>query len=180
MRKVLYILGDLSDSDINWLADNGQLRHVDDGTTLIQEGQAIEYVYLLLDGGLKVCLGAQHQVIAELQAGEIVGELSFLTSHPPTASVIADGSARLLQIPRAALSAELERNTGFAARFYKALGTFLADRLRKTTLRMGYAIQDTVDEDHESEDELDLDLMESLNLAAKRFEYLIQHLSNAQ
>ncbi|MBZ5604300.1 MAG: cyclic nucleotide-binding domain-containing protein [Acidobacteriia bacterium] len=55
---------------------------------LIREGQPIEWLYILLDGRLVVSLGSGQQV-AVLDSGEIVGEISFVDSRPPNASVTA-------------------------------------------------------------------------------------------
>ena len=41
-------------------------------------------------------------------------------------------------LPRAVLSDKLNSDDAFAARFYKAVATLLADRLRKTTSHLGY------------------------------------------
>src|SRR5262249_35697376 len=52
VRKVLYLLGHLSDTDVEWMMDAGRTEHVPAGTVLIREGQPVNALYLLLDGAL--------------------------------------------------------------------------------------------------------------------------------
>ncbi len=88
MRKVLYIFGLLTDADVEWIARTGVRRRVRAGETLIEEGQRIESVIFLLQGEFLVsALGVGE--IARLGVGEIVGEMSFVDSAPPAATVTA-------------------------------------------------------------------------------------------
>jgi len=43
---VLYILGQLSDSDVEWLAGAGTRRQIPAGQVLIQEGSPIDTMYM--------------------------------------------------------------------------------------------------------------------------------------
>lgn len=74
--------------------------------------------------------------------------MSFVEKQPPNADVIATDACRLLAVPRDAIEKELTANPDFAGRFYKALATFLSDRLRTTTANMngGSAVGDELDE----------------------------------
>ena len=104
--------------------------------------------------------------------GEFIGELSFLDSRPPSATVIASTNSVVVAIPRHMLETKLRDDTAFAARFYRALGVFLAHRLRRMTPQ-GTEVRDSgahpVDET--AEDEIDPQLLESISLAGKRFEW---------
>ena len=44
MRKVLYILGQMTDQDVEWLAKVGRRRSVPKGTTVIRQGQPSEWL----------------------------------------------------------------------------------------------------------------------------------------
>ena len=177
MRKVLFIFGDLSDGDIEWMAVTGVRKSFPKGSILIQEGRPIGEVYILLDGKLSVLVQARrNEVIATLQTGEIVGELSFLDSRPPSATVAAATDSIVLAISCDKLRAKLERDTAFAAKFYRALGVFLSDRLRNTMeLGFGHSLRL---EDHAA-DEIDPELLDSVSIAAKRFELLVERFKTA-
>lgn len=179
MRKVLIILSALADSDIEWLIANGCNRAVRAGTTLIEEERPISSVFVVLEGQLRVSLaGAGDREIARLGSGEIIGELSFLDSRPPSATVTAVESSVVLDVPRAALADKLEHDAEFAARFYRALGTFLATRLRQTQRRLGYGTA-ADDGPAESADEIDPMLLDQLALAGARFEWMLRRLREA-
>jgi CRP-like cAMP-binding protein len=177
MRKVLYILGRLADEDIDWLTASGTRQRLKRGTVVVGEGTPIDQVYLVLDGELAVTssrTGARE--LARLGSGEVVGELSFLDSRPPVATVsVASDEATVLGIPRGALSTKLEDDAPFAARFYRALGTFLAARLRSTVLELGDG-RAAGPARAEGEDELDPDLLDQLELAGARFDWMLGRL----
>ena len=54
MRKVLFIFSDLTDADVDWLAAVGKRKEFPTGGVLIEEGNPIDEVYILLDGELSV------------------------------------------------------------------------------------------------------------------------------
>lgn len=131
MRKALYILGELEDRDIIWLSRAGEVRGLGAGEMLIEAGREVTELYFVTDGTLEVTTGAGR--IAILALGDVIGEMSFVEKRLPGASVAALDDARVLAVPRDAILAEFERDSGFAARFYRALAVFLSDRLRTAT-----------------------------------------------
>jgi bacteriocin-type transport-associated protein len=177
LRKVLFILGELSDSDIDWLANSGKRQQVATGEVLIEEGQAAPALYLVLDGHLGVfvkALGGSQ--IARLGSGEIVGEMSFVDARPPSATVRALEPSLVLAVPRSAIQAKLTADTGFASHFYRALAVFLSDRLRSTVAHLGYGKAQSLDEETEAEDELDPGVLDKVALAGTRFDWLLRRL----
>lgn len=177
MRKVLFILSEFADSDVDWMVDNGVKESYAAGTTLIREGRPLEEIYVLLDGELSVTLAAtEGGEVARLRSGEVLGELSFLDSRPPSASVTAVTEVVVLSIPRARLTVKLEQDAPFAARFYRALGVFLASRLRSTQRRLGYGTDRILDDDVDHEDELDPRVLDHIALAGARFDWMMQRL----
>jgi CRP/FNR family transcriptional regulator, cyclic AMP receptor protein len=131
MEKVLFILSELDDDDIDWVLETGKRKELPIGTVLIQQGQPIDAVYILLEGQLSVTTtGAQGREIATLFTGEVVGEMSFIDTRPPSATVTAKTAAIVLCLPRSLLAIKLKQDVGFASRFYRALAVFLSERLR--------------------------------------------------
>ena len=181
MRKVLFILSELADADLDWMVASGTRETHPAGTVVIEEGRPIDVIYVLLEGRLSVTLKAlEGKEVALLRSGEVLGELSFLDSSPPSASVTAASDVVLLSLPRSLLTAKLEEDLGFASRFYRALGVFLASRLRKTQQRLGYGSEDKIlDEDVRHEDELDAALLGNVTLAGARFDWMMRKLRNA-
>lgn len=178
MRKALIFLGILDDMDIEWLIRTGVKGNVLDGTVLIEERKPIDSLYFVLDGEFEVYI-ANGKAIAVLRAGEVLGEMSFVDSRPPSASVRAKRDSIVLAISREELREKLEEDTGFAARFYRSIAAFLTDRLRTTTSRLGYGDQLHLDEEVEDLDEVAPDFLDSMTLAGTRFEELLRRLSGA-
>ena len=164
MRKALYILGDLMEEDIIFLAKSGEIEQFDLGDVIIKAGVEVKALYFLTSGSMDVRL-PNGTIIASLGIGDVAGEMSFVEKRPPEADVIANESCRLLAISRTALNAELDRNPPFASRFYKALATFLSDRLRATTAMAAGG---------QTNDELDERLLDMVHVAGDRMLRLIK------
>lgn len=173
MRKVLHFLDLLDDVDTEWMAMRGSKCHVNAGTTLIREGEDIDAVYLVLDGELTVLVAAAgNKELATLLSGEIVGEMSFIDSRPPTVSVVAARDSQILRIPRDLLNEKIAKDPAFAARFYRGIATFLSDRLHVTVGRLGYGV---ANQDRDPS-ELDDQSIERISLAATRFDGMLRRL----
>ena len=71
------------------------------------------------------------------------------------------------------LSVKIDRDTGFAARFYHAIAIFLADRLRATVSLFGYGDIDYGSQGAREEDELDELIMDNVSLAGDRFHRML-------
>ena len=85
MRKALYLLGQLSDADVEWMIANDSRLRLAPGAVLIREGQPIDALYLLLQGALDISYAETGgNKIIRLGAGEVVGERSFLDERPPS------------------------------------------------------------------------------------------------
>ena len=163
MRNSLFILADLSDRDLIWLREAGEVRELGPGEWLIEAGRDVRHLFFVIDGGLAVLLPDGRRV-ASLGSGDVVGEMSFVEKRPPSASVAADVPTRLLAVPREAILARFERDSAFAARFYRTLAVFLSARLR--TAPGGSAGED-------ASGELDEGMLDSLHVAGDRFIRLI-------
>ncbi len=171
MRKALYFLGILNDSDIDWLVAAGSRREIGAGNKLIEEGRKIDSVYLVIDGAFAVrtaALGGRE--VARLLSGEVMGEMSFVDNAPPSATVQALESSLVLDIPRRRLNTKLAEDPGFASRFYRALSMFLAARLRNTVVALAGPTET------DSEAEMDFDALDNVSVAGVRFDWIQRRL----
>jgi len=89
MRKVLYILGELNDEDVEWMAAAGRRQLCAKPSVLIRQGEPAADLFFVLEGRARVRIEGAG-VVAELGSGEVVGEMSFVDSAPPSATVEAD------------------------------------------------------------------------------------------
>lgn len=173
MRKVLFIFSELTDGDVEWLAQAGERLHFDAGTLLIPVGARVDSVYFVLDGQLAIRTRAGDR-LAVLESGEIVGEMSLVDPAPTAVSVEVVADSTLLRLPDARVREKLAADLGFASRFYRALCVFMADRMRQTTQRMGYGAGV---EDAHARDELNEDLLDNVHLAGARFDRMLKRLA---
>jgi CRP-like cAMP-binding protein len=176
MRKVLYLLGELNDADVEWLLANGTRQAVPPGTALIVEGRPAGALFIVLDGTLVATVAALGAAEVErLVCGAVAGEMSFVDGRPPSATVRAQDAAVVLAVAHTTLSAKLAADPAFAARFYKALALFLSDRLRgKVEMLAGEQVQ--LDPDIVDADELDPVVLDHVYLAGTRFDRMLKRL----
>lgn len=175
MRKVLYILGELNDEDVEWMAATGRRRVAETAPeVLIREGEPAADLYFVLAGHCVVSVAGVGDV-ARLGTGEVVGEMSFVDSAPPSATVTTEPGAVVLALPKREMHLRLKQDIGFAARFYRAMAIFLADRLRSANTRG--KTQASLGDRGIVEDELDEGLLDNVSLAGARFEQMLEMLS---
>jgi CRP-like cAMP-binding protein len=176
-KKALFILGGLDDNDLQWIVNRSQKKVLSPGDTLIYEGESINALYIILSGTLSVSISAEGETeLALLADGEVVGEISFVDSRPPLATVKAVEKSEILVIPRYALSLQLHRNSGFSSRFYQGICLCLASRMRGTVRRLGYAVED--DDPNLDIQDVNQSTLNFLTLAEAKFTWLIQNLQD--
>jgi CRP/FNR family transcriptional regulator, cyclic AMP receptor protein len=87
--------------------------------------------------------------------------------------------AVLLEIDKAKLQRKIDEDSGFAARFYKAIAVFLASRLRATTHRLGYGKTGDLASERALADEIDSNVLDRISDAGERFNRLLSALGAA-
>jgi len=199
LRDMLLVLGELHDSDIDWMMACGRQEKIAANTVLIHEQGPVDALYILLGGKMSLSVSSDErnplarafaaieggeilgQEIARLSQGEIVGETAFIDNHLPSATVRAIEDSLVLAIPRQVLAAKLQQDVSFASRFYLVIATLLSSRLQGMLSRLGYGRRNyskgqPLDEVVEYEDELDLSVLERMAFAGKRFDWMQEHL----
>jgi len=175
MRKALYLLAALNDRDFEWLLKNGKRTSLSAGSTLIVEGHRIDALYIVLSGLFSVSVQARGGMeIARISSGEVLGEISFIDSRPPSATVMAVDEAEVWSIPRSQLNMKLAQDVTFASHFYQAIATFLSDRLRSTVNLLGENKSSEPVIGDSDGDTLNPQVVSKLELAKARLEWLMQ------
>jgi CRP-like cAMP-binding protein len=179
MRKVLFLFGQLNDDDVEWMLAAGARRFLPAGATLIEQGVPVDAVFILLEGRLGVWLKGRRgpeREIARLNAGEIVGEMSFVDARPPSATVRALEDSTVFAVAKSVLNAKLAADQGFAARFYRALAIYLSTTVRERHRALGGANTGEVLEEGEEDDidELDANVLDGVYLAGERFDRMVK------
>jgi CRP/FNR family cyclic AMP-dependent transcriptional regulator len=176
MRKVLFLFGQLNDDDVEWMLMNGTKRFVPAGGVLIEQGVPVDAVFILLEGTLAVWLRGRRgpeRELARLRAGEIVGEMSFVDARSPSATVKALEESTVFAISKTALNRKLAADSGFAARFYRALAIYLSTTVRERHQDLGPGGESDADEEDDA-DELDPNVLDGVYLAGERFDRMVK------
>jgi CRP/FNR family cyclic AMP-dependent transcriptional regulator len=130
VNKVPPFMGDFSDEDVEWVVRNGVQRRVAAGEAIIEEGQPVHDVFVILDGSFVVSSNALSvKLERRLERGEIAGEMSFINNQLPAATVRAETDSVVFCIPRSRLGRKIAEDAGFAGRFHTVVSEFTVDRL---------------------------------------------------
>lgn len=113
------IFATLLPEDLDALAEGVRLLEFTAGEPVIRQGDAGASLYVVLSGRVWVRVRTEagtEETVAELGAGEVLGEMALLTGEPRTASVEAGESAILCEVTRGLLQPILARHPDAAER----------------------------------------------------------------
>ena len=116
------------DSLKNWVQSKSQVFSPQSEEVLIEEGKDCEEIYILRRGELTVTTsskGGEEVLLANLREGSIVGEMSFLESRPPVATVKVSSGSEVLAINKKLLFKAIDEDFVLG----RALFHFLAQKL---------------------------------------------------
>lgn len=85
------------------VSDDGHFRVYDPGEMLIRQGSSDQSLFIILSGTVQVRQGSAEIALAVLKAGDIFGEMAFLTDTRRTANVIAKEAVIALKLDRVML-----------------------------------------------------------------------------
>lgn len=148
------LLKELTNSDIDWILTTGTQKQIPSGTVLFYQGQAVQALYILLDGALTVGVyqiddtqldrasiarednDLKIHTIAELSSGEMVGEFPFLKTNISTSTVKILKDSLILSVPLWEVTQKLQRDTHFAAHLYRAIAILHSNRFEETIYQL--------------------------------------------
>jgi len=122
------VLTGLDDAQIARLLVAGEFCDIAEGTTLAEENQALERLFFICAGRVRVTIAGRE--VAHLEASNFVGEVAFLTEKPATATVIAESAVRALAFERGKLSQFFRNETEVAGLIYQLIGRELAHKIK--------------------------------------------------
>jgi NTE family protein len=116
------------ETELAWLSLPG-------GRVLFQSGDPADALYLLRSGLVGVLVAAPeggHEMIAEIRAGESVGEMAMLAGEVHSATVVALRDTELIKVPKAIFDGLVARHPALLVK----LTSILVRRLHRTTHRV--------------------------------------------
>ena len=141
------LLPDASEADWATLLEFTRALRFGAGQTILKAGSGGRSLYILLEGTLEVLapskFGRQRR-IGRLEAGSLVGEVSFFDGAPRSAGVRALTPVVLAEMTLQDFERLADHHPGLARSLLLDLGRILAGRLRKAEAGHGSARQETV------------------------------------
>ncbi len=123
-RNELFV--DLTDSELEQVAQKAQVVLCSSGSAIVHEGDAGASLFVLVEGLLHVSISTSSgdRQIDELAPGTVFGEFSLLTGEPRSATVVPHGDALVFEIDKSVIAPILKERVEIARR----LSCILADR----------------------------------------------------
>ena len=142
LRDGLVSRDGLREEDLRWLFQVGENKAVHPGTAIVDEGVRPDALFVVIRGRFSVGIETLDDVpLAKLEAGEWIGEISFLEGSPASATIVADQESAVLVIDHQVLNERIREDTAFAARMYRAFALVSERRLRNRVDHLAFLVE---------------------------------------
>jgi CRP/FNR family cyclic AMP-dependent transcriptional regulator len=113
---------------------------IEKGSVLLQEGRHPEALYMITGGvaDLVKHLAETELIVAEIKAGELIGEMSFAGNFPATATVKAATDIAAIKIDKSRLMTLLERDAVLGMAVFRSIASTVSRRLLQITERFAF------------------------------------------
>lgn len=117
----------LDDAQLSRLARTGRWVEFEPGKTIMAEGQPVDSLAVIFNGAATVRIG--DGVVGQLDVGDLIGEVAFLTGSRASASVSAGQMVRVLAFDRTQLATLCSKDGQIASAVYHLIGRELARKM---------------------------------------------------
>jgi hypothetical protein len=121
----------LAKDRVRKLLSLGNWNDVSPGHVLIRQGQPVTHLIYVASGDCRIQIDGT--IVATIGTGGLVGEMTYHTGRPATATVIVDAASRILAFERGALEGFLDRNDDIRAALEQSIAGDLRHKLAATT-----------------------------------------------
>ena len=128
VSSAAYVLGLLTDEDVDWLADHGEHRTLALDEVVVREGDPAPSIMLVLAGSLIATSSTATLHDESRVRGDVIGITAVVDGGPSPWTVTTVQPSVVLELENAALHSKLGLDLGFAARFYRAMALILSSR----------------------------------------------------
>lgn len=137
----------LSDDERSQFGSYGEFLSLNDGETLIEEGEGQDSLFLIIFGQFHVQTVATGRpvLLGNLKAGDTVGEINIFDSGKASASVICRSLSQVWKIDKGSLERFMAAEPEAASRVLVNIAVQLSKRLRKTNEKVAMAREAMLD-----------------------------------
>jgi Cyclic nucleotide-binding domain len=121
----------LAKDRVRKLLSLGKWSDVSPGHVLTREGQPVTHLIYVASGLCRIQIDGA--IVATIGTGGLIGEMTYHTGQPATATVIVDAASRILAFERVALEGFLDRNDEIRAALERSIAGDLRHKLAATT-----------------------------------------------
>lgn len=132
MPSLTPLLANFNANELTLLSSFGDSRSYQKDDVVITQGEENDHLYLVLKGKIEVLqeVDGVDQVVAVLEAGDSLGEVSIFDPGPASATVRAASEAEVWLITRDSLDGLHAANAKVAYRLLTRITTCLSKRMR--------------------------------------------------
>lgn len=131
----LELFRDFSFHELEIIGSYLMLMEVPEGKIIFHEGDAGNYMLILVDGSISIFKGGENgrQLLSIEMRGRIVGEMAMLDQERRSATCVASTDCELLTLSNDNLKMLAAERPGIAYRLMFCLARLLSRRLRRTS-----------------------------------------------
>ena len=133
------LLENFSSAEVRLLAHFMEVYHAPPGVEIIREGEGGDFILMVLQGRVEVHKRDRWntpQLIAVVEAGRTLGEMSMIDGEPRFASCIAVEPVQIAVLRRESLARIIVEQPLLGAKILMELVLMLSQRLRATSARL--------------------------------------------
>lgn len=129
------IFSELTGEELLFMADQMHLLRTAPGNAIFKENDPADFVCFVVDGRLQVlkATSGAAKAIAELTAGQSIGEMAVVGNFHRSATVTSLTDATLLTLKRDRLNQICVDHPQIGVKIFKAIAQLLSHHLRKTS-----------------------------------------------
>lgn len=119
--------------EIREVLTGARVKHYHRGTTIVREGEPGDSVFIIKSGTVSVIahiLGKEIN-LATLSAGDLFGEVAYLTGRPRTASVLAEDDVTVYEMNRILLDDMIEKRPEMMSQVNEIYNARVTDTIQK-------------------------------------------------
>ena len=129
-RLHLMVFNIMKPIDMLELVKVGEWRHAKPGDLIVEQGEYVDGIAILLDGGAHILVNKVHK--ATLLEGDFVGEMSFITGASASADVEATSDATYIYWDRIEMDGFFHKHDETRDLLQAVMGKNMAQKLRRT------------------------------------------------
>ena len=132
------ILAELNDAQLAHLAEFLELKDIKQHSSIINQGDAGDAMYLVMGGEVRVrtMASGRETILTTLSVGDFFGEMALFDQGPRSADVIANTDATLLRLSSGAFQRLTREAPSLATPFLQATSRTLSSRIRADNKRL--------------------------------------------